>query len=70
MAWYTSDRPVFVFEYETSTPPPPTVPEYTADGQMKLPEHYREWVYLTTGFDMSYSPKQWIWGITCSTTSL
>ena len=23
---------------------------------MKLPEHYREWVYLTTGFDMSYSP--------------
>ena len=48
--------PVFVFEYEASTPPPPAVPEYTADGQMKLPEHYREWVYLTTGFDMSYSP--------------
>jgi hypothetical protein len=23
---------------------------------MKLPEHYREWVYLSTGFDMSYSP--------------
>jgi hypothetical protein len=31
-------------------------PEFTNDGQMKLPEHYREWVYLTTGFDMSYSP--------------
>jgi hypothetical protein len=31
-------------------------PEYTADAQLKLPEHYREWVYLTTGFDMSYSP--------------
>jgi hypothetical protein len=31
-------------------------PEYTNDGQMKLPERYREWVYLTTGFDMSYSP--------------
>jgi len=30
--------------------------EYTADAQLKLPEHYREWVYLTTGFDMSYSP--------------
>jgi len=30
-------------------------PQYTSDGQMKFPEHYREWVYLTTGFDMSYS---------------
>jgi hypothetical protein len=31
-------------------------PEYTADGQLKLPENYREWVYLTSGFDMSYNP--------------
>jgi hypothetical protein len=30
-------------------------PEYTSDAQLKLPEHYREWVYLTSGFDMSYS---------------
>jgi hypothetical protein len=30
--------------------------EYTSDGQLKFPEHYREWVYLTTGFDMSYNP--------------
>ena len=30
-------------------------PQYTADGDMKLPENYRAWVYLTTGFDMSYS---------------
>ena len=30
-------------------------PQYTSDGQMKFPEHYREWVYLTSGFDMSYS---------------
>jgi len=30
--------------------------EYTVDAQLKFPEHYREWVYLTTGFDMSYSP--------------
>ena len=26
-----------------------------AMAQMKFPENYREWVYLTTGFDMSYS---------------
>ena len=31
-------------------------PQYTGDGQLKFPENYREWVYLTTGFDMSYNP--------------
>jgi hypothetical protein len=31
-------------------------PEYTDDAQLKLPEHYREWIYLTSGFDMSYNP--------------
>jgi hypothetical protein len=39
---------------ETKTEPG-SKPEYTADAQLKLPEHYREWVYLTTGFDMSYT---------------
>jgi hypothetical protein len=34
---------------------PSESPQYTGDGQLKLPESYREWVYLTTGFDMSYS---------------
>lgn len=29
--------------------------QYTSDGQMRFPEHYREWVYLSSGFDMSYS---------------
>jgi Cytochrome P460 len=33
----------------------PKGPDYTSDGQLKLPENYREWVYLTSGFDMSYS---------------
>lgn len=36
--------------------PVASIPEYTSDDQLKLPEHYREWVYLTTGFDMSYNP--------------
>lgn len=42
-------------------PPPqketlnPHTPQYTADGQMKMPEDYRSWIYLTTGFDMSYT---------------
>ncbi|HTS07207.1 MAG TPA: cytochrome P460 family protein [Candidatus Eisenbacteria bacterium] len=40
-----------------SSPAPalPGGPEYTGDDQLKLPENYRQWVYLTTGFDMSYS---------------
>ena len=45
--------PNFIREYAAL--PLIAAPEYTTDGQMKLPEHYREWVYLSTGFDMSYS---------------
>ena len=32
-----------------------SVPQYTSDAQLKLPENYREWIYLTSGFDMSYN---------------
>jgi hypothetical protein len=39
---------------QTSTAP--AAPEYTSDGDFKLPQDYRQWVYLTTGFDMSYNP--------------
>lgn len=39
-----------------SQPEPAAGPQYTADNQLKFPENYREWVYLSTGFDMSYSP--------------
>jgi hypothetical protein len=34
----------------------PKAPEYTSDGQFRLPANYREWVYLSSGFDMSYNP--------------
>lgn len=30
--------------------------QYTSDGQLRFPANYREWVYLSSGFDMSYSP--------------
>jgi hypothetical protein len=34
---------------------PPTLPVvYTADGDLVFPKDYRTWVYLSTGFDMSY----------------
>ena len=38
-----------------STPLTGSGPEYTSDDQLKLPENYRLWTYLTTGFDMSYT---------------
>jgi len=45
-----------VFGIQQNSRPRPAALEYTSDNQMKLPEDYREWVYLTTGFDMSYNP--------------
>ena len=32
-------------------------PTYTKDGDLAPPLQYREWVYLTSGLDMSYNPK-------------
>jgi len=31
-------------------------PTYTSDGQLLFPAKYREWIYLSSGVDMSYSP--------------
>jgi hypothetical protein len=39
-----------------ANPAAPNLPEYTADGQLKFPANYREWVYLSTGIDMNYRP--------------
>src|ERR1700733_1670963 len=39
-----------------STESPARAPAYSEDGRLSLPENYRERVYLSTGFDMSYSP--------------
>jgi hypothetical protein len=39
-----------------STAPGVRSPSYTDDGRLALPEDYREWVYLSSGFDMAYSP--------------
>ena len=32
-------------------------PMFTADKQLQFPEHYREWIYLTSGVDMNYNAK-------------
>src|SRR2546425_3255028 len=32
------------------------VPQYTNDNQLLRPENYREWIYLSSGLGMNYSP--------------
>ncbi|MGB2626515.1 MAG: cytochrome P460 family protein [Candidatus Acidiferrum sp.] len=39
-----------------ATAPADNSPQYTADGRLKFPANYREWIYLSTGVDMSYGP--------------
>ncbi len=40
-------------QYSTS---PASASATGANTQLAFPEHYREWVYLSSGFDMSYRP--------------
>lgn len=35
--------------------PPSDAPTYSSDGNLVAPSHYREWIYLTSGIDMSYA---------------
>src|SRR5271154_1342487 len=41
---------------ENQTASSSEVPTYTAEGKLIFPAQYREWIYLTSGVDMSYSP--------------
>lgn len=42
---------------KTSDAAPLDGPAYTADGQLKYPAQYREWIFLSSGVDMSYDPQ-------------
>jgi len=33
------------------------LPSFTADGKLEFPANYREWIYLTSGLNMSYAPR-------------
>ena len=33
------------------------LPHFTQDGKLVFPANYREWIYLTSGFNMSYAPR-------------
>ena len=43
-----------VTAYNQTDREPGDSPQYIRNGQLKLPENYREWVYLSTGIDMTY----------------
>jgi hypothetical protein len=32
------------------------LPSFTAEGKLEFPANYREWIYLTSGLNMSYAP--------------
>jgi hypothetical protein len=40
-----------------SVVPAEYVPTYTDDGRLIAPTDYRQWIYLSSGLDMSYSPR-------------
>jgi hypothetical protein len=33
------------------------LPSFTAGGKLEFPANYREWIYLTSGLNMSYAPR-------------
>lgn len=41
---------------ETPNPAPAMAPQYDAAGDLVMPADYREWVFLSSGIDMSYNP--------------
>jgi hypothetical protein len=41
---------------EPSQPSPPDSPQFTADGKLTRPADYRRWIYVSSGFGMSYNP--------------
>jgi len=55
---------LFPSQYDSKTAPAQAAgntssaqtPTYTAEGRLMFPANYREWIYLTSGVDMSYNP--------------
>jgi hypothetical protein len=45
-----------LYAFHQPASPAANEPSYTSDGQLRPPTNYRTWVYLSSGFDMSYNP--------------
>lgn len=48
---------ILQFHCATVSAAPGDGPTYAANGDMLPPANYREWIFLSSGIDMSYSPK-------------
>jgi cytochrome P460 len=46
----------FICIAATNVTEPAPVPQYTSDHKLLRPENYREWIYLSSGLGMNYSP--------------
>ena len=55
--WTTALTLLCSIALSASTATAARTPVYTDDGRLTLPEDYREWIYLSSGFDMAYSPQ-------------
>jgi hypothetical protein len=53
----TFRKPVAVQAADHLSGTAPYAPVYLKDGDLVPPLQYRDWVYLTSGLDMSYNPK-------------
>ena len=49
--------PIAFWSPKTAMAAPDSAPAYASNGEMLPPTNYREWIYLTSGIDMSYEPK-------------
>lgn len=47
----------FAAAAQAPAPEAATGPAYTADGRLLPPLRYREWIFLSSGLDMSYRPR-------------
>jgi hypothetical protein len=46
----------FAVLYSAASPAFSDHPQYTSDNKLLPPQNYREWIYLSSGLGMSYSP--------------
>lgn len=56
-AWRHSPKPVMAQAASVHKDNAAYIPTYTKDGDLVPPLQYREWIYLTSGLDMNYTPK-------------
>jgi hypothetical protein len=56
LAWAVSLRAIHAQAAHHAAPATPLAAQFTPDGKLVRPESYRRWVYVSSGFGMSYNP--------------